>query len=355
MKIKKIILALSLVLSVIILSGCSLQIGGSPKEDDGGVFKSTDSGQKWTHPVSVPVSGGKTATIANVDVRRMTFDPSDSNTIYLATEKDGVIYTNDGGANWRQFKQFVSLKTRAVAVDPTDKCNLYVLVGHKMFKSTDCGRFWRDVYVHQTAEVFLTDIIIDHSHSSTVYMTTSVGEILRSKDSGQSWATVWRVNNGLFMDLIMDAKDSKIVYAATLKHGVYKTIDGGESWTSLGEGLKNYTGSQEYKSLIIDPATANSLILISKFGMLRTRDGGATWEIIELLPASKKTTIYAVAVNPKNSQEIYYATRTTLVKSLDGGATWSSQALPTKRSANRLIIDPSNPAVIYLGAFKISD
>lgn len=356
MKTKRIIILTSLVAVALLVSGCTIKFGGGKTTTiDGGIWKSIDSSKTWTQVVAVPSSSGKVASIANVDVRRLVFDPLDYNTIYLSTENEGVIYTNDAGASWNQFKQFSGSKIRAVAVDPNDKCNLYVLSANKMYKSTDCGRFWNDVYVHQNAEVFLTDMVIDYASSSVVFMATSAGEVLRSNDGGTSWATVTRVNNGVFLDLAMDAKNSKIVYAATQKSGVYKTTDGGNTWISLGAGLKTYSGSQEYKSLVIDPSTVGSLILVSKFGMLRTLDGGANWEVIELLPSSKKTTIYSAAINPKNSNEIYYATRTTLVKSVDGGKTWSSQALPTSRSANKMIINPSSPAIIYMGTFKVSD
>ncbi|MDO8669226.1 MAG: YCF48-related protein [Candidatus Buchananbacteria bacterium] len=356
MRLKKIMFFSFLALTAVLVSGCTIKIGnGKATAVDGGVFKSTDGGQVWAQVASVPSSGGKIASIANVDIRRMVFDPSDYNTIYLSTEKNGVIYTNDSGANWHQFKQFVGAKINAVAIDPNDKCNLYVLYANKIYKSTDCGRFWDDIYVHQNTGVILSDIVVDYVNSSIVYITTNVGEILRSNDGGSNWATVNRVNKGVFLDLVMDAKDSRIVYAATQKSGVYKTTDSGKTWNSLGDGLKAYSGSQEYKGLIISPSVKDGLILISKFGMLRTSDGGANWEVVELLPASKQTTIYSVAVNPKDSSEIYYATRTTLVKSVDSGKTWSSQALPTSRIANRLIINPDNPLTIYLGTSKPSE
>ena len=356
MKTKKLLLAVFLVGMAAVISGCTIQIGGGKaKLPDGGVFKSTDGGVKWQQVINVPTTGGKVANIAKVDVRRLTFDPSDYETIYLATEKDGVVYTNDGGNNWRQFKQFVGAKIRDVEVDPKDKCNLYALNGNKLYKSTDCGRFWNDIYFHQNSEVFLTDILVDHNNSSVVYMTTSAGEVLKSVDGGRAWTTSQRVNNGIFLDLVMNNRDSKIVYAASQKHGLFKTTDAGATWVSLDEGLKEYSGSKEYKKLVLDEAATSSLILVSKFGMLRTRNAGNSWEEIELLPAAKKTTIYSLAVNPKNSQEIYYTTRTTLVKSVDGGQTWSSQELPTTRIANDLIINREKPQIIYFGTFQATE
>ena len=356
MKKKKILVWALLISAAVILGGCTIRIGGNKaKVIDGGVWKSSDSGLTWIQVADVPASGGKIASIANVNIRRLAFDPNDYETIYLATEDNGLVYTNDGGATWRQFKQFIGAKIRAIAVDPADKCNLYVLLANQLYKSTDCGRFWHNIYFHQNPEVILTDLLIDYNNSSIVYLTTNAGEVLKSIDSGQTWVATYRLKSGTFLDLVMDSKDSRLVCAASQKNGIYKTTDGGLTWASLGEGLKGYTGSQEYKKLIVDEATANSLILVSKFGMLKSSDGGATWTVVELLPAAKKTTIYAVAVNPKNSDEIYYATRTTLVKSLDGGRTWSSQELPFSRSANQIIINPQNPSVLYIGTFKLTE
>jgi len=90
------------------------------------------------------------------------------------------------------------------------------------------------------------------------------------------------------------------------------------------------------------------LIFISKFGMLKSADGGATWKVVELLPASKTTGILAVAVNPLNSSEFYYATASTLIKTTDGGSKWSSQKLPYGRLTTDIKINHINPEIIYL-------
>jgi hypothetical protein len=63
----------------------------------------------------------------------------------------------------------------------------------------------------------------------------------------------------------------------------------------------------------------------------------------------KKANIFCLAVDPENSQGIYYATENTFYKSLDGGENWSSKKLPSTRAATALAIDPDDPKVLYLG------
>lgn len=359
MNSKKLLVFILFLAVLILASGCTIKIGGgsASKGNNGGVWKSTDSGKNWAQTVAFATAAIKPVKIDKVNIRRMVFDPSDHNTIYLATEENGIIYTYDGGVSWRQFKALNKGKVRGVAVDSKAKCILYAIAENKLFKSNDCGRFWDNIYYHQNAAVALTDIVIDHFNTSNIYLANSAGEVLKSANGGQTWSTVERVDKAIFLDLVMDPKDSRVLYAASQKHGIYKTADAGKSWESLGEGLKSYVGSHDYQNLVIDNATPGSLILISKYGMLRTKGAGQTWEIVNLLPAPKSTTIYSVAVNPKDSQEIYYTTRTTLVKSIDGGQSWSSQKLPFSSSylANRIIIDVEDPKIIYLGTFKASD
>ncbi len=341
---------------MLILGGCTFQLGAgggtaSGGKADGGIFKSIDGGKLWAQKIAVPVTGGKIASIANVDVRRITIDPSDNQAIYLSTENDGIVYSYDGGDSWRKFSQLNRGQVRAVAVDPKSKCVLYAVSGNKLYKSVDCGRIWQNIYYHQKATVLLTDIAIDSFNTSNLYLVNDDGEIIKSKNAGQTWATVYH-SKGAFVDLAMDPRNSRIIYAATTKEGIFKTADSGQTWISLGDGLKSYSGSHEYKKLVIDSAAPNALILISKYGMLRTVNGGESWDVINLILAPKEATIYSVAVNPKDSKIIYYATRTTLVKTIDGGKTWSSSKLPFTRLANAIAIDPVETGTVYLGAFK---
>lgn len=338
-----------LTLALIFLAGCTMP-GATKKtaRPDGGAWKSIDAGKSFAQAVEVPTTKGRIASIANLDVNKLVFDPQDPSVIYLASQTNGLFYSLDGGATWLQFKTLNNGYIQDIAVDANNKCVFYVTTSNRLFKTENCGRDFSNVYYHQKSQVLLTAMSLDANNSQYLYLGTSEGEVLKSVDAGLSWTTAYRQSNDSIMDIIVDPYDGRIVYVATGKNYLVKSVNGGESWLPFATSLKTFSGSKDYIKMVYDQATPNGLILISKFGLLRSFDGANSWQAIDLLPANKKTTLLAVAVNPKNSNEIYYATESTLVKTNDSGVTWSSRQLPYKRATTGIMIDPVNPNNVYL-------
>lgn len=339
------------IISVLFLSGCSLGNFNSSAnlKTYGGVWLSQNSGNNFAQASDLLTTKGKISSFGGLALNRLVFDPQDNKTIYALTQGNGVFYTLDAGASWRQFGSVAKGNIISLAVDHNNKCVVYFIVDNKLFKTNNCGRDISEMYYHQKTKVILTALAVSQI-SGEVYLGTSDGEILKSVDGGQSWATVMREKNDRIADIVIDFADAKKLYVATLKNGIFKSIDAGASWRSLGDGLKSYIGSHEYRQLALMPATVDGLILVSKFGLLKSTDGGDSWQIIEILPESKKTSILALAINPKDSNEFYYATLNSLVKTVDGGVKWSSKKLPfsVDYQTNGLFVSNDNPAYVYL-------
>lgn len=341
---------LILSLAAIFLAGCTLTPNSTQTTNrpDGGVWRSADAGKTFVQANDLLATKGKVLSLVTLNVAKLIIDPQDTNTIYAATEANGLFYSLDGGVSWQQFKNLNAGYIRDVAVDSNNKCVIYAVTANKLLKTENCGRDWNNIYYHQKNQVILNTIVADPKNNSTLYIGTSEGDILKSADAGLTWLAIFRAKSDKIMDIIVDPYESQTLYAGAARTGIFKSLDGGKSWNSLGEGLKSYTGSQGYKKLIYDPATVSGLIFISKFGMLRSIDGGKSWKVIDLLPANKTAAILAVAVNPENSAEIFYATASTLVATIDSGLKWSSTKLPYNHLTTGIYINPSNPKVMYL-------
>ena len=94
-------------------------------------------------------------------------------------------------------------------------------------------------------------------------------------------------------------------------------------------------------------------------GVWKTANGGVTWEpIFDDQPVAS---IGDMALEPGNPDVIYVGTGESNVRnsvsfgngvyrSTDGGNSWSHLGLEETRYISRIVIDPKNPAVVYVGA-----
>lgn len=342
---KKLSLIITLIFSLIFITGC-ITIG-KKQGPNAGVLKSFDKGGNWQAKQQLILAEG-VGSIAGVNVLNLQFDPQDNNAIYLITENDGLLYTYDGGQNWFQPSQLSSGRINGVAVDPKDKCTIYVGYGNRVFKTTDCNRSWLEIYL-DTRPQNISAIGVDSGNNAIIYAGTEGGEILKSTNGGNSWATIKRLGSPI-RKIVADPSRGSVVYAATLSKGLFKTVDAGATWTDLSEGLKKFSNYSEYYDLVINTGGPDNLFWICHYGIIKTADAGTTWEALNLITPPLSTRIYAFAVNPRNGSELYYATASTFYKSENAGQTWITKRLPTSAAGGYLLVDPVNPSILYLGA-----
>lgn len=347
---KKILIIGILTLSVFLI-GCTVQLKKQSPAPTAGIYKSFDKGNTW-RAKNLFVSAQGFGDMGTVGVNGMVFDPQDNLALYLISDGDGLFYSYDGGESWVQPKQFTTGTITSLAVDPHDKCTIYLAYSNQIYKSTDCNRTYSAVYTDSRPKKIVTALSLDAYNVGIVYAGTDNGEVLKSFDSGLSWTTIARLDNKV-EKILVDLRDTRIIYVATQKKGIYKSTDSGATWQDVNEELKKFSAGLEYKDLIFIPSQADSLILLSRYGLLKTTDGGQTWQAIDLITPPLSADIRTVAVSPENSQEIYYGTPSTFYKTVDGGQNWITSRLPTGSPASKLIIDPENPNILYLGFSKI--
>lgn len=355
MRIKKIKLLSLTALLVITLSGCSLSFntgtGNSGSVADGGVFKSLNKGANWTQKALIQTVNVKRSFVG-VDIISLSLDPSDNKAIYAGSFDNGLFYSYDGAESWQVAVSLGKLTVTNIAVDPADKCVIYATAANKVFKSEDCSRSWAQVYFDNDLKAIISALAIDQAASHNVFIGTANGDIIKSSDKGASWRAVGRLDSQVDKIVISPA-NSKIIFAGTKTKGVFRSLSGGDKWESLADQLKAFDGSNRFRDLVMVKAEPAAIFLATDYGLLKSTDDGNGWSKIELLTAEEEARIYAVAVNPGDVKEIYYTTATTFYRSLDGGKNWTSKKLPTSRAGARLLLDPRNPAIVYLAAKQV--
>lgn len=343
-----------LLLSLLTLTGAGcISIGGKGSEAQGaggGIFKSTDRGEEWQQKVAIPTPQG-VKNFGGGSVTVLSVDPQDHLALYVGTRENGLFYSYDGGESWRQAQDVSSGFVAAVEVDPKNKCIIYVATGNRILKSIDCNRTFEPVYNHADPTAFVAALAIDPGNALVLYAGGAKGAVIKSVDGGQSWSNQGNLR-GKIIDLRIDPRATGTIYAAIAGRGVSKSVNSAETFTDFSEKLKDIKDAKDVRKLVIDPATPSALYLASRNKLMRTADGGSTWTALPII-SPENIEILALAVNSKNSKELYYGTATTFYRSLDGGERWSTEKLPTRRQASALLVDPQEPHVVYLGVLEV--
>lgn len=356
---KKFLLISILLLSLTTLTGCSLSLTGtgSSAKNSAGIFKSYDFGERWQASNQIKDSN---KNINNLNIRKIVIDNNDHTKIYLAAESNGIWYSENAGENW----QNILSKGTAydLALDPKNSGIVFASFGNQVNKTIDLGKNWQQLYLETRVNVLISAIAIDPNDNLVLYLGSSNGEIYKTIDGGKSWQLIKKIDSDkdVIKKILVNPKNSKIVYIATATTGIYKSTDAGKQWQNLKNNYSELKDSNKQKlfpkseifyDLVLDLTQNDGLLYASQYGLIKSLDGGKTWQEIKLLtPAgSPGARINTLALNPKDNQQIYYATNSVLYRSFDNGLTWLSNSLPSTRFASTLIVDPFTPNVLYFG------
>lgn len=353
---KKIFLS-TVVLAILIFTGCSLAPNSTTQNQiktftlSASVWKSTDGGKTW----EVKNKGEGTANATAVDVLSFAINPYDSQNVYVGLRKGGILETTNGGDTWRFINNFQSEKVYGLVLSPDDGRTLYasgVWQGKgKMFKTTDQGETWKEIYTSPQKGPLIISLAIDKKNPQVLYATTSEKEALKSTDGGESWKNIHLADDPI-LKIAIDVQDSKLLYSITNSGIVYRSKDAGEIFEKINEKIdKNFFGfgSNHFSVLRADPSIGGKVYLAGSGGIVTSQDGGENWKKVLSLNNPESFPIATLAVSFKNPQEIVYGSLEAAYASLDGGTNWTTFQFDNKMKTNVLEFDPNSADVLYLG------
>ncbi|MFC1721339.1 WD40/YVTN/BNR-like repeat-containing protein [Patescibacteria group bacterium] len=350
-------ISISLVVVIVVLAlglmGASI-LPSCDRSNDGGVYKSTDSGNAWDQKTYI----SEDENLSNVDVMSIAVNPADSNIIYLGVKGQGIYKTTDGGDVWRRVLPS-DVDIFAIAIDPKDPNIVYASSlaedNGKIFKSPNgFEETVEEILVEAQGGLALVDIIIDHYNTSIIYALSEQGGIFKSTDAGATWAAVYWFDGDLAA-MGMSPTDSRVIYVGTKDRGLLKTIDGGESWTEIEAIFKEQDMSEGANISDLAVVSTDTIYTATWHGLLRTNDGGVTWEEVNALLRPGEVPVKTLVVPVSSPNVIYFANGNVLHKSTNSGETWSNLLLPTARTISVLVVDPNNIETIYAGVIKEQD
>lgn len=337
------LLALSLML---VGSGC---VSSSSTSSTGGVWQTQDSGQVWTQLASLPQASG-VGSIAGVNVTAIEIDPSDATVYYLGTDGNGIFVSYNAGNTWQRpdASELATGSLIDIEVHPTDVCTIYMAFPDTVLKTTDCMRSTFDIYEVDQSDELVTALDVDWYNPENVWIGNEQGAVIKSVNGGETWSTVYRVEDDI-TDLEVSKADSRIIYVATDRRGLYRSADSGSSWVEYEDELKREFKESDEVYGFAQTEDGTSVIMNTEYGLLISVDLGETWEALPLLTPEGEARIWDVAFAPHDASDIYYATSTTFYSTSTGGQSWVTEDLPSGRTPWILRVNPEDMDRVMVG------
>ncbi len=323
-------------------------------------------------------------------VSSLAADPNNSQGVYVAVENGGLFRSGDGGQNWTHIEGGLgNLSILSVAVTGDSQTIYGGTRGDGIYKSVNGGGSWTQVSNGLPNRFFeIDDLIIGPLDNETVYAILDTRFYLyKTNDGGNSWI---QIGGGLPLDQIrsfaIHPLNTQIVYAGTYQNGIYKSENGGIWFDPINGNLPSYI--VHFSCIGIDPGNPldpndNDIIYAGThdYGLYKAEDDGSdTWDW-QFNPIGDLTVLYnfsidALAMDPVDQSVIYAyvenvnlgidpePSREGIYRTSNAGIDWERVPFHeypgTYRPVREIAVAPSDGNVVYVstqgeGLFMTND
>ena len=250
------------------------------------------------------------------------------------------LYRYDSDTSWTHLG-WKNARNFGIAANPKNKDIIFLACGNGALRSIDGGKTWKITTDWQVTEVL--DVTIDPFNIKQIYLATAYG-VWRSTDLGESWHPSSEGLTTKFVQTIATDRRAKYRLLIGGESGLFVSENRAENWrhiVPIDVPIRDI--QQNFKSPKIWLAGTED------HGVLISRDHGNTWQYVE--GEISQETIYAVASDPKNSQNMVAAGfQTGVYVSKNGGKKWNkyTDGLPVI-DIHALIFDGVKKGRIWAG------
>lgn len=322
-----------------------------------GIYRSDSAGELFRKIQGIPYSARRT--------RMLQMDPTDHNIVYAGTT-EGLWKTTDAGATWKHMTGS-NIVINDVLIDPRQSSRVLLATDRSGVLASDDGGVTFTAsnrgFTHRQAAALL----VDRSNSNVLYAGVlndkEFGGVFVSRDAGQTWKQNSDGLDGRDIFVLRQAADNSLV--AGTDHGIFELPPNGPRWILRNLPLARPQAAV-LKKTSARPTATNELaprVTILELGadkwfaatstaLFVSPDSGATWRA-ESLPSIGVPVSISVA-----GKVVAIAGRNTVAVSVSGGESWlQTKTLDADFSINSIAVDNSGDVWLAArtGLFRSTD
>ena len=343
---------------------------------DGGVWRSTDYGNRWVNITDRTLPG------SSESIGAIAVAPSNPKILYVGTGEsdirgdvitgDGVFRSSDAGKTWQRAGLTDTHTISALVVDPHDPQVVYAAaMGHVfkpnrergVFKSTDGGKTWHKI-LYVNARTGAIDLVMDPSNPEVLYAamwqayrtpwTLKDGGpgsgLYKSTDGGAHWQEISH-NSGFprgvlgRIGITVAASNPKVLYSIVqAKHGgVFRSDDGGAHWQRVNRSWSLRQRAFYYMTIFADPTDPNTVYAPEVDALWVSHDGGKHFAMLHTPHGDN----HVLWINPQHPNILLEGNDGGATVSTDGGKTWSTEHNQPTGQYYHVALDGQFPYNIY--------
>lgn len=358
--------------------GCVREPSATPSPPPpGGIYRSDDGGVTFFQKVALADG----TNLAGIQPRQVESVRQNPDVLYLAAS-EGLFRTASGGDQWERLS-LAAQEISSISIHPRNS-QILLAAGvepsapaeGKIWKSLDEGATWAEVFtvpaattevgslfrIRREVRPVVTAVTHDARSPEVVYAGTSAGALLVSTDGGIHWQTRRSFQRGI-TGLKASPTAGNLLLIRLRDGSLVRSPDGGETWELVS---LTRTPAQKDESLIPasfgfgeprDPANA-VLFLNAKEGrtpilvgtqstLYRSEDDGQTWTRLKF-PSSATVRTPVVSIAQSSNGRLWVSSGSVLFSSADDGNTWRALDTPLRINLRFVVADPARGSRLYL-------
>jgi len=330
--------------SVVFASACS------------GIYKSQSAGDSFSKIQGIPFSARRTRVLKQ--------DPTNSAIVYAGTT-EGLWKTADAGKTWTRVSN-PDVVVNDVMIDPRNSQRVMLATDRAGVLASDDGAHTFLTSNHGYTHRYVTSIIADKNDLNTMFVGVvndrELGGVFVSRDAGQHWMQNSKGLDGRDVFTLKQTANGELV--AGTNRGMFMLARNASEWSPINNVI-NRTGSShakkgsktaktEVRSILTARVneieiTPTTWLAATSAGLFTSSNQGKSWSGGPVMGKQDFVSVQS------NGSLIALATRSNVLVSKDDGATWQDTSMSSYVSSIRDVIVTADGQIMFAsreGAFR---